>query len=154
METITTDDIISGKYKKPWWTAMVTTVVMAIGGSTGAIINYLDNKDARAHAREEARAETSVQEVWVSDQVAVFEKELADLNAAVRVQEAITEGLRKRLELIERRSGRSAVRASRRIRVEVPAKNLAQKEELKAIQEKRPPKPKRSDHRVQQAIKE
>lgn len=140
------------KHKAPWWAAIITTLIMALGGASGAIMNYLDSRDARRTAAR-AKESTAVHSVWLREQGAVYEKQLADLKADVRVNNAIIEGLKSRIDLLERRGGESVVRASRRYRVE-PDKAEARKEAEKEFDELRPPKPAPSDPRVQKIVKD
>lgn len=150
---VTTEDIVK-KNKKPWWVAVITTVVMALGGASGAILNYLDNRDARRMASLETKTEGTIHTIWLKEQVEVLEKSIAECQADTRVQEVILEGMKRRVELLEGQAGRGAMRASRRIRVRVPKKEEVLDETLEALKKNRPEKRKRDDPEVQQMIQE
>jgi len=147
---------ITGDLKRrraPWWAAIITTVVMSIGGASGAIINYLDNRDARRLALREAQAEGAVNAIWVQKQADTYEAEIADLKARLSVQQAVIDGYAARLSLLERQAGRGVVRASRRLQVPLPDEAVVRAEEMEKLAEKRPERPSRANPLVQYLLK-
>ena len=140
--------------KAPWWVAVVTTVVMALSGASGAIFNYLENRSAKRSLQKEAATGEAVQTVWVREQVQAYESTIAELKADARVRDAVIAGLKSRLELLERRQGHAAMEASEEVQAHAEVLDV---EEVVAeyrveLRKSRPEKPSRKHPAVQQMI--
>jgi len=147
-----TGDLRDHKHRAPWWAAIITTVVMALGGASGAIINFLDNRDARRVARAEALTEGAVQTMWIKQQTAIYDSEIAALHTDIRVRDVVIDGLKARIQLLEQRQGKGAVTASKRVAPEVPNKEAMKKLYEEELRAKRPVKPSRDDPDVQNVL--
>lgn len=145
---------MSGNGKGAW--AVIGSIAVALITSVTSIViavvasGNVDDYDEQAEAAVET---TAVDRVWVNDRFAQYEKELAVEKALRMASEKSCQDRVGRLEsrVFRRRGG--GPRTGDPVAVVAPPAPSMVEAELEKIKAKRPPKPKRSDPRIQQILK-